>query len=94
MRRAVQGLKVVAPGLATEQRRTCVDKWYGHLLDLAPSYDWSDENPNQAHKGRKRVPNEVHAEVKTLPKTEFVSLWEVDNTTRPRYWHVCPSWML
>ncbi|KAJ9472334.1 cytochrome C oxidase subunit IV [Diplonema papillatum] len=76
-----------ANAFVVEQRRTCVDKWYGHLLDLAPLYDWSDENTHEAHKGRKRVPNEVQQELKTLPKVEFCSLWEVDNTTRPRYWH-------
>eukprot|EP01064_Diplonema_japonicum_P017978 TRINITY_DN2651_c1_g1_i1.p1 TRINITY_DN2651_c1_g1~~TRINITY_DN2651_c1_g1_i1.p1 ORF type:complete len:494 (+),score=175.60 TRINITY_DN2651_c1_g1_i1:54-1535(+) len=85
MRRAIGGFKPAA-GLFAEQKRTCVDKWYGHLLDLAPLYDWSDENPHEAHKGRKRVPNEVQQELKSLPKTEFCSMWEVDNKERPRYW--------
>jgi len=88
MRRAVSSFRPSAPNaIFAEQKRTCVDKWYGHLLDLAPLYDWSDENPHESYKGRKRVPNEVQEELKGLPKVEFCSLWEVDNTTRPRYWH-------
>eukprot|EP01061_Rhynchopus_euleeides_P034343 TRINITY_DN58127_c0_g1_i1.p2 TRINITY_DN58127_c0_g1~~TRINITY_DN58127_c0_g1_i1.p2 ORF type:complete len:495 (+),score=247.05 TRINITY_DN58127_c0_g1_i1:64-1548(+) len=87
MRRALSSFKASLPQAVAEQKRTCVDKWYGHLADLAPLYDWSDENPHEAHAGRKRVPNEVQAELRKLPKTEFCSLWEVDNATRPRYWH-------
>eukprot|EP01065_Artemidia_motanka_P040360 TRINITY_DN503_c0_g1_i1.p2 TRINITY_DN503_c0_g1~~TRINITY_DN503_c0_g1_i1.p2 ORF type:complete len:500 (+),score=253.10 TRINITY_DN503_c0_g1_i1:70-1569(+) len=70
-----------------EQRRGCVDKWYGHLLDLAPLYDWSDEDPHEQHSGRKRTPVEVAMELKKLPKVEFCSTWEVDNSERPRLWH-------
>jgi len=88
MRRAVVGFKPTASGaIFAEQKRTCVDKWYGHLLDLAPLYDWSDENSHDAYHGRKRVPNEVEEELKDLPKVEFCSMWEVDNQIRPRYWH-------
>eukprot|EP01062_Namystynia_karyoxenos_P016823 TRINITY_DN161_c0_g1_i2.p2 TRINITY_DN161_c0_g1~~TRINITY_DN161_c0_g1_i2.p2 ORF type:complete len:510 (+),score=218.01 TRINITY_DN161_c0_g1_i2:121-1650(+) len=69
------------------QRRGCVDKWYGHLLDVAPIYDWSDEDPHDGHHGRKRTPVEVSHELKALPKVEFCTTWEVDNLERPRYWH-------
>eukprot|EP01063_Lacrimia_lanifica_P027218 TRINITY_DN3796_c0_g1_i1.p1 TRINITY_DN3796_c0_g1~~TRINITY_DN3796_c0_g1_i1.p1 ORF type:complete len:495 (+),score=247.89 TRINITY_DN3796_c0_g1_i1:48-1532(+) len=88
MKRAVSTFKPSATGaIFAEQKRTCVDKWYGHLLDLAPIYDWSDENPHDGYSGRKRVAHEVSKEMKELPKVEFCSLWEVDNETRPRYWH-------
>eukprot|EP01060_Flectonema_neradi_P022199 TRINITY_DN30476_c0_g1_i1.p1 TRINITY_DN30476_c0_g1~~TRINITY_DN30476_c0_g1_i1.p1 ORF type:complete len:492 (+),score=129.46 TRINITY_DN30476_c0_g1_i1:56-1531(+) len=69
-----------------EQRRGCHDKWYGHLLELNPNYDHNDEDVHEAHTGRKRVPTEVASELRKLPRAEFMSLWEVDVTNRPRYW--------
>eukprot|EP00756_Hemistasia_phaeocysticola_P037904 Hpha_TRINITY_DN16726_c0_g4::TRINITY_DN16726_c0_g4_i1::g.80491::m.80491 len=86
MMRAVARVGARAP-VARDQRRGCVDKWYGHLLDLAPLYDWSDADPHEEHRGRKRTPVEVSIELKRLPKVEFVSMWEVDNSERPRLWH-------
>lgn len=86
MRRAIASVGARAP-VARDQRRGCVDKWYGHLIDIAPLYDWSDSDPHEAHRGRKRTPVETAIELKRLPKVEFVSMWEVDNSERPRLWH-------
>ena len=72
-----------------EQRRGCHDKWYGHLFEFNPLYDHNDEDVHEAHGGRKRVPTEVASELRKLPRAEFMSLWEVDVTNRPRYWGVC-----
>eukprot|EP00755_Sulcionema_specki_P012190 Sspe_Gene.50745::Locus_28230_Transcript_2_2_Confidence_0.667_Length_1836::g.50745::m.50745 len=87
MRRAVAGMTARGTSALAGQQRGCHDKWYGHLLDLAPLYDWSDENPHDSHSGRRRVPNEVAHELRLLPKVEFCSTHEVDNMERPRYWH-------
>lgn len=74
-------------GVAAQvQRRTCMDKWYGHLVEVMPSFDWGDECPHDGYKGRKRTPVEVAMEIKTMPAVEFCSTWEIDNMERPRYW--------